>query len=500
MRALISVTNKDKLDYLVKNLKELGWEIVSTGGTLKYINELGYQAINIEDVTNFKEILSGRVKTLSPYIHGGILYRRDNQDDVKTVEEENIKPIDMVVVNLYDFMGALSSKDQDNIIEHIDIGGPTLIRAAAKNHKDVLVLTDINDYEEVIDRLKNKTDDLKFRQKLAAKAFNLTSYYDANISAYFNKITGLDSKYLNIGLEKLEDLRYGENPSQKASLYKENSVNSYLSNLEILHGKKMSFNNYNDLNVAIEIAAEFGENAVAAIKHATPCAVSFQDSLLESYKKAYEADSTSIFGGIVALNGRVDEDIANEISKIFLEIVAAKDFTDKALEILEKKKNIRLVKIDFDLEKNDRDIKYLNGLVLSQERDNAEDEYHVVTEKAPSEKEKEDLLFAMKVVKYTKSNAIVVAKDRTTLGIGGGETSRIWALDNIKNHYDKDFEGAVLASDAFFPFDDCVSLASEMKISSIIQPGGSLKDEDSIKKANELGISMVFSKNRHFRH
>ena len=262
----------------------------------------------------------------------------------------------------------------------------------------------------------------------------------------------------------------------------------------------MSFNNYNDLNVAIEIAAEFGENAVAAIKHATPCAVSFQDNLLESYKKAYEADSTSIFGGIVALNGTVDEDIANEISKIFLEIVAAKDFTDKALEILEKKKNIRLVKIDFDLEKNDRDIKYLNGLVLSQERDNAEDEYHVVTEKAPSEKEKEDLLFAMKVVKYTKSNAIVVAKDRTTLGIGGGETSRIWALDNIKNHYDKDFEGAVLASDAFFPFDDCVSLASEMKISSIIQPGGSLKDEDSIKKANELGISMVFSKNRHFRH
>ncbi len=500
MRALISLTDKTNLEYLVSNLKELGYEIISTGGTLKKIRESGVEALSVESVTNFKEILGGRVKTLSPYIHGGILYRRDNEEDLKTVEEENIQSIDMVVVNLYDFTGALKSGNHENIVENIDIGGPTLIRAAAKNYKDVLVVTDVDDYEEVINKIREGKVDIEFREKLATKAFNLTAYYDANISRYFINRTKPQAKYLNFGFEKVEDLRYGENPQQSATLYKDNMVNSYFSNFEIIHGKKMSFNNYNDLNVAVEIVSELGENSVAAIKHATPCAVSHKNNLKESYISAYNADSTSIFGGIVALNGVVEADLAEELSKIFLEIIAATDFTAEALAILEKKKNIRLIKMDFNLEKSDSDIKQINGIVLTQERDNGEDEYNVVTEKTPTYSEKEDLLFAMKVVKHVKSNAVVAVKDMTTIGIGGGETSRVWALQNIREHYNRDFTGAVLASDAFFPFDDCVTLAGEMNISAIIQPGGSLRDEDSIKKCNELSIAMVFSKNRHFKH
>ncbi|MDO5040558.1 MAG: bifunctional phosphoribosylaminoimidazolecarboxamide formyltransferase/IMP cyclohydrolase [Peptoniphilus sp.] len=500
MRALISLTDKSNLEYLVSNLKELGYEIISTGGTLKKIREFGIDALSVESITNFKEILGGRVKTLSPYIHGGILYRRDKEEDLRTVEEENIQPIDMVVVNLYDFAGALKSGNHENIVENIDIGGPTLIRAAAKNYKDVLVVTDVDDYEEVINRIREGSVDLEFREKLATKAFNLTAYYDANISRYFINRTQPDTKYLNFGFEKVEDLRYGENPAQRATLYKDNMINSYFSNFEILHGKKMSFNNYNDLNVAVEIVSELGENSVAAIKHATPCAVSHKKNLKESYIAAYNSDSTSIFGGIVALNGVVEAELAEELSKIFLEIIAATDFTPEALEILKRKANIRLIKMDFKLQKSALDIKQINGIVLAQEKDNAEDEYNIVTKKTPTPSEKEDLLFAMKVVKHVKSNAVVAVKDMTTVGIGGGETSRIWALQNIKEHYDRDFTGAVLASDAFFPFDDCVTLAGEMNISAIIQPGGSVKDEDSIKKCNELSIAMVFSKNRHFKH
>ncbi|WP_138160361.1 bifunctional phosphoribosylaminoimidazolecarboxamide formyltransferase/IMP cyclohydrolase [Peptoniphilus catoniae] len=500
MRALISVTDKSNLKFLVKGLSDLGCEIISTGGTLKAIKEAGVEAVSVENVTNFKEILGGRVKTLSPYIHGGILYRRDNPQDVETIKNEKISPIDIVVVNLYDFSGALETKDKAKIIENIDIGGPTLIRAAAKNYKDVLVVTDVCDYERLIEKLKTDSVDESFRAELATKAFSLTSYYDSLIARYFKEETGKETGYLNLGFEKAEDLRYGENPTQKAALYKDKFINSYLSNPEIIHGKKMSFNNYNDLNVAVELAAELGKNTAVALKHATPCAVSKQDNLLDSYLKAYEADSLSIFGGILALNGEVDEKLAEECSKIFLEIIAAKDFTKGALEILTKKKNIRLVKVDFDLKKADMDIKYLNGAVLCQEKDQAEDEFSPVTNKLPTEKETEDLKFAMKVVKHVKSNAVVVVKDKTTIGIGGGETSRIWALENIKNHYDKSFDGGVLASDAFFPFDDCVKLAGQMGLTSIIQPGGSLRDEDSIKKCNELGISMVFSKNRHFKH
>lgn len=501
MRALISVTDKSNIDYLGKNLQRLGVEIISTGGTLRVLHDNEVDAIDIEEVTNFPEILDGRVKTLSPMVHGGILYKRDNEEHLKTIKEKNIKAIDIVVVNLYDFEGALQSDDDENIIENIDIGGPTLIRAAAKNYKDVLIVTDPLDYEEVIKRIEEDNITLEFKEYLAAKAFSRTAFYDSLISRYFIDKTNIDSKTYTIGLKKVSDLRYGENPSQKASLYDDTYVNSYLSKIEILHGKEMSFNNYNDLNTAIELASELRENAVVAFKHATPCGAAISNSVYESYMKTYNADPLSIFGGIVAVNGIVDEKTAIEMNKIFLEVVAAKDFTKEALEILTKKKNIRLLKINFDLKKSDKDIKYLNGKVLIQDRDEVEDGFEVVTKRQPNSKNISDLKFAMTICKYTKSNAIVIAKNGQTLGIGGGQTSRIWALESIRNNNkDKDFTGASLASDAFFPFDDCVSLAGEMKVGSIIQPGGSIKDKDSIDKCNELDISMVFTSQRHFRH
>ena len=501
MRALISLTDKTDVEKLAKSLQEIGYEIISTGGTYKKIKDCGIEVTEIEEVTNFPEILDGRVKTLSPYVHGGILYKRENEDHKKTVRENNIKPIDIVVVNLYNFEKALSGNDSEEIIENIDIGGPTLIRSAAKNHKDVLIVTDPADYDELIERLKNNKIDLSYRQKLAMKAYSLTAYYDSVIARYFKDLTQSEDKYKTYGFLKEEDLRYGENPSQKASLYKDTYAKGLFDNCQVIHGKAMSFNNYNDLNVAIELAKELGQNSCVALKHQSPCGVAIGDSVKDAYHKAYLADSLSIFGGIIAINGIVDKDTAEEMSKIFLEIISARDFTDEALEILSKKKNIRLVKINFDNPSVKEDIKYLNGKVLVQEKDTAEDEFNVITEKTPSKKEEEDLKFAMTVVKYTKSNAIVIAKDLKTLGVGCGQTSRIWALESIKNnHPDVDFKDSVMSSDAFFPFDDCVEFAHKIGVSSIIQPGGSIRDKDSIDKCNEYDMSMVFTKNRHFKH
>ncbi|EFI41849.1 bifunctional phosphoribosylaminoimidazolecarboxamide formyltransferase/IMP cyclohydrolase [Peptoniphilus sp. oral taxon 386] len=501
MKALISLTDKSNVEYLSKSLSELGIKIISTGGTLKVIRDFGVNAIDIESITNFPEMLGGRVKTLSPYVHGGILYRRGLKEDEDTIKEYKISPIDIVVVNLYDFQGALKTEIHESIVENIDIGGPTLIRAAAKNYKDVLIVTDPSDYEELIERLKNNKVDIEFRERLAAKAYSLTAYYDSMISRYFLEKTGADLKYRSFGFEKISSLRYGENPSQKAAIYRDNYVNSYLSNAEVIHGKEMSFNNYNDLNAAVELSAELGINTVVALKHSTPCAAAKGKNILEAYSKAYNADPVSIFGGIVSVNGVIDRETAVEMSKTFLEIIAATDFTKEALEILTSKKNVRLVKIDYNLKQQDIDLKYLDGVVLIQDRDTAEDGYEIVTKSKPTDMEKEDLIFAMKVVKYTKSNAIVVVKDGATLGIGGGQTSRVWALESIRNnHPDKDFSGSVLASDAFFPFDDCVRIAGEIGVCSIIQPGGSLKDKESIDRCDELNISMVFTGNRHFKH
>ena len=437
-RALLSVTDKSGIGAFAKELEDLGYEIISTGGTLKTICDYGVNAKSIEEVTEFPEILDGRVKTLHPMIHGGLLYRRDLPEHVKTVEEYGIHPIDIVVVNLYAFEDSLKNKKPHaEMIENIDIGGPSMVRSAAKNYKDVLIVTDPSDYDRVVELLKNGLVDMKFREEMAMKAFSLTAYYDSMIARYFASYTGKQSNTFTIGLKEDSTLRYGENPHQRAMLYSDNFVDGLLSDYEQLHGKELSFNNLNDLNIAVELAQSFvkdGVTATVALKHATPCGVGMGESVYDSYNKAYQADPLSIFGGIVACTGTIDLDTAKLMNEIFLEIVCAPDFTEEALEELKKKKNLRILKIDFSKETLDMDLKYINGKVLIQDRDFVEKEgFDIVTIKEPTAQEKQDMLFGMKVCQYVKSNAIVLVKNGVTMGIGGGQTSRIWALNSIRS-------------------------------------------------------------------
>jgi len=505
-RALVSVTNKEGIVEFCKELQQLGFEIVSTGGTLKKLNDEGVEAIAIDDVTGFPEMLDGRVKTLHPLVHGGLLFRRDLPSHVETVKQHGIKPIDLVCVNLYEFEKALKAgKPMADMIENIDIGGPSMIRSAAKNFKDVLIVTNPKDYNSVLEAIKNGTDDYNFRLNLAYKAFSTTGAYDAMISRYFAGVVGDDfPELLNISLRKVEHLRYGENSQQLANKYEDGFVQKSLLDYEQLHGKEISFNNLNDLYGAVALVREFnGETVTAAIKHSTPCGVAVGKTGYESYMKAYEADPQSIFGGIVAVNYKVDKATAEEMNKIFLEIVAAPDFDEDALEVLKQKKNLRILKLtNLEAKEAKYDIKYLEGKVLVQDINTKMiDEMKVVTEAKPTESQMSDMEFGMKVVKYVKSNAICIVKNGVTLAIGGGQTSRVWALENaIHNNQDKDFEGSVLASDAFFPFSDCVQVAANAKISAIVQPGGSIKDQDSIDLCNKLNIPMVFTGYRHFRH
>lgn len=505
-RALVSVTNKEGIVEFCKGLEELGFEIVSTGGTLKKLTDEGVKAIAIDEVTKFPEMLDGRVKTLHPMVHGGLLYRRELESHCETIEKYGIKPIDLVCVNLYEFEKALrAGKPMADMIENIDIGGPSMIRSAAKNFKDVLIVTDPADYVNVLNAIKNNEDTYEYRLNLAYKAFCTTAAYDSMISRYFADVVQDDfPEVLNISLRKVEHLRYGENSHQKANKYVDGYVDKSLLDYEQLHGKEISFNNLNDLYGAVALVREFGNVTVtAAIKHSTPCGVAIGENGYDSYMKAYLADPQSIFGGIVAVNYKVDKATAEEMNKIFLEIVAAPDFDEDALAVLKKKKNLRILKLtNLDARVAKYDIKYLEGKVLVQDLNKEMfNEIKVVTNAEPTKEQLTDMEFGMKVVKYVKSNAICIVKNGVTLAIGGGQTSRVWALENaIHNNPDKDFKGSVLASDAFFPFNDCVQVAANAGVAAIVQPGGSIKDQDSIDLCNELNIPMVFTGYRHFRH
>lgn len=516
-RALISVSDKTGIVEFAQKLNDLGVSIISTGGTFKVLKEAGIPVINISDVTGFPECLDGRVKTLHPNIHAGLLAMRSNPEHMKQVEELNVELIDMVVVNLYPFKQTIMKPDvtRADAIENIDIGGPTMLRAAAKNYQDVSVVIDPTDYEQVLSEIKETgAVSVKTNFYLAAKVFNHTAYYDTMIANYLRDKAGLP-KYpdtISMTFEKVQDMRYGENPHQSAAFYKEvGNSDGMLSGIEQLHGKELSFNNINDLHGALELLKEFDEEpTVVACKHSNPCGVASGKDIHEAYVRAYNTDPVSIFGGILCANRKIDKATAEEISKIFLEIVLAPDFDDDALEVLEQKKNIRLLKLKDVMKKQPEtayDVKKVSGGILIQDIDSKllGDELKVVTDRKPTEKEMEDLLFTWKVVKFTKSNGIAIGKDKQSVGIGPGQVNRIWATEQAIDHGTKQLgadvvKGAVLASDAFFPFDDCVEAAHKAGITAIIQPGGSKRDQDSIDACNKYGIAMVFTGMRHFRH
>ncbi len=517
MRALISVSDKTGIVQLAGELEKLGVEIISTGGTFRELQKAGVSVIEVSDITGFPECLDGRVKTLHPIIHAGLLAMRSNSEHMKTLKEMDITPIDLVIVNLYPFKATVLKENvtREDAVENIDIGGPTMLRAAAKNYQDVAVVVDPEDYEGIIDELKaNKAVSLDTKFRLMQKVFMHTAAYDALIADYLRKQRGDNSfaETMTFTYERVQEMRYGENPHQKAAFYREiGNKKGSITDAVQLHGKELSFNNINDTNGALELLKEFDEPTVVACKHGNPCGVGSAPTILEAWKKAYEADKVSIFGGIVVINRPVNAQMAELMKEIFLEVVVAPSFDDEAFEILSRKQNIRLLTIADISEKQDSnafDIKKVNGGIIVQSIDSLllnEDELKVVTEKAPTDKQMEDLLFAWKLVKYTKSNGIALAKDKQSIGIGPGQVNRVWATRQSIEHAaelisDTATQGAVLASDAFFPFDDCVEAAHKAGITAIIQPGGAKRDEDSIKKCNEYGITMVFTGMRHFRH
>ncbi len=509
-RALVSVFDKTGVLEFCKGLSELGWEIVSTGGTSRLLKEEGIKVIPIEEVTGFPECLDGRVKTLHPRIHGGILAVRSLDSHMKQLEDLSVLPVDMVVNNLYPFRETVENpaSTHADIVENIDIGGPSMIRAAAKNYQDVAILVDPADYEEALASIKaeGKTS-FALNERLAAKAFMHTAHYDALIAQYFlEKTENTEPELLTLTFERQQSLRYGENPHQSASFYKEifNTKGS-LVEAEQLHGKELSFNNIHDTNGALDIIKEYGNDVptVVAVKHANPCGIAQADTLADAFFKANAADPVSIFGGILAMNREVDLATAEQIAKIFIEVVVAPAFTDEALSCLQQKKNIRLLLLPTIMEKNPgKDYKRVLGGLLIQDRDMAlyQDEIQVATDREPTQAEMKDLDFAWRAVKNSKSNGISLAKDAVLVANGPGQVSRIWALENAIKQAKVSLEGAALASDAFFPFEDCVEAAHAAGITAIIQPGGSKNDQRSIDKANEFGMTMVFTGVRHFRH
>ncbi|MBR5193884.1 MAG: bifunctional phosphoribosylaminoimidazolecarboxamide formyltransferase/IMP cyclohydrolase [Bacteroidaceae bacterium] len=509
MRALISVSDKTGVVEFAQQLRSLGWEIIATGGTMKLLSDSGVEVINISDVTGFPEICDGRVKTLHPKVHGGLLARRDDESHLQALKDNQIEFIDMVCVNLYPFRQTIAKPDvtMEDAIENIDIGGPSMLRSAAKNYKDVTVVCDPADYAQIIEEIKaSGNTTVQTRLQLSAKAYTHTAEYDSMIATYMRKAAGLNEK-LFLEFDLVQSLRYGENPHQQAKFYSKAETGSYsLANAKQLNGKELSYNNIQDANAALCIAREFDEPFCVGLKHMNPCGAAIGIDVVDAWTKAYEADKVSIFGGIVAVNREVTREAAELMKPIFLEIIMAPSFSEGALEVLCTKKNLRLLQVDMSKDETVVD-QYVsvNGGLLVQDLDKKTIEVNAemcVTEVKPTAEQIVDLNFGWRIVKHVKSNAIVVVKDGKTVGVGAGQMNRVGSAEiALKQAQAAGFtEGLILASDGFFPFDDTVTLAAQYGVTAIVQPGGSVRDEDSIKKANECGMTMVCTGMRHFKH
>ncbi|MEK3889746.1 bifunctional phosphoribosylaminoimidazolecarboxamide formyltransferase/IMP cyclohydrolase [Bacillus sp. FSL K6-3431] len=508
-RALISVSDKTGVVEFTKELIELGFEILSTGGTKKALEAAGLDVKGVDDVTGFPEILEGRVKTLHPVIHGGLLAKQNDPSHMEQLAEQGIQPIHLVCVNLYPFQQTIAKPNvtAEDAIENIDIGGPTMLRASAKNHEYITVLVDSVDYDQVLAELRDQGDVSKeTKRRLAAKVFRHTAAYDAHIAEYMTELAGeAEPERVTFTYELKQTLRYGENPHQKAAFYSLPLGSEFsIANARQYHGKELSYNNIHDADAALQIVKDFAEPAAVAVKHMNPCGVGVGTNSSDAFKKAYDADPTSIFGGIIAFNRLVDVEAAKQLSEIFLEIIIAPAFTDEALEILTAKKNIRLLTIPFDqTKKNEKMLTSVEGGLLIQDQDALTYEdanISIPTKREPTEEELAALKLAWKVVKHVKSNAIVVASNDRTIGVGAGQMNRVGAAKIALEQAGEQAKGAVLASDAFFPMSDTVEAAAQAGITAIIQPGGSIRDEESIKVADEYGIAMILTGVRHFKH
>ena len=507
--ALISVTDKTGIvDFARQLTEEFDFEIISSGGTAKTLQSAGIPVIKVGEYTGSPEILGGRVKTLHPRIHGGILARRDCQSDLAEMEANQIRPFDLVVVNLYPFEQTIANPEVTTAqaIEQIDIGGPAMLRASAKNFAHLTVISNPKYYEQYLSQLRQNNGEisLEFRQKMAGETFALTNAYDGAIASYFASLNGETTRF-NLAGNALQTLRYGENPHQSATWYGSGTMAQGWGKATLLQGKELSYNNLVDLEAARRLIAEFGpeEPAAAILKHTNPCGVAIGGSLVEAYTKAFNADAISAFGGIVALNQAIDEATAKELTKTFLECVVAPDCSPVARDILAKKSKVRILLLP-DLTTGEKQtIKVIAGGFLVQAADDVvetPEEWRVVTEKQPTAAQLAELLFAWKVSKHVKSNAIVVTKNKTTLGVGAGQMNRVGSAKIALEQAGEAAKGGYLASDGFFPFDDTIRTAAQFGIEAIVQPGGSLKDQDSINAANELGLIMVLTGIRHFLH
>ena len=510
MRALISVSDKSGVVNFAKELESLGYEIISTGGTYKKLQEEGVKVIEASEVTKFPECFEGRVKTLNPFIHGGILHKRDDEAHVAQAKELNVEGIDLVCVNLYPFKATIEKTDDfDEIIENIDIGGPAMVRSAAKNFNDVIIVTDVADYDVVLNNLKNNANTVEFRRDLMIKAYEHTAAYDSMIANYMNKRfnSGFGDKQFIVG-SKVFDTRYGENPHQKGALYE---LDKQFSNKFTTLKGEASFNNLNDMSGAAKIAAAFGEEkAVCISKHGNPCGFAIKETLLESYTEALKCDPVSAFGGVVAVNGTVDKELAEKMNEIFLEVVFAAKITTEAQEVFAKKKRIKLFEqgTEFlELADDSFDFKRVDGGFVYQESDKVNDDEiqnaKLKSNKAATEQELKDMEIAYKVASLTKSNCVVYVKNSAMVAVGMGMTSRVDAARCALKKAEEmglDVSGAALASEAFFPFRDSIDAAAQAGVKCVIEPGGSIRDDEVIKAANEAGIALYFSNTRHFLH